>query len=607
MKNKLTLLLTLLMALCLVFALASCGEIETDTESQADTEAESSTDMENVTSSDTDVESDTNKGTETETDTETESDVLEHEHVEEIIPAVAPTCTEEGLTEGKKCSECGEVLVEQEMVEAYGHKFENDYTCKTCGDVIVTSEGLEYELDAETNTYKVIGIGICEDSNIVIPYTYNELPVTTIGTEAFDDLNSLISVTIPNSVTSIGDSAFFCCTSIEKVIIGNSVTSIGERAFYGCESLKSLTIGEGVTLIGEEAFSECTSLTSVTIPNSVTSIGWGAFSGCSSLSHVAIGKGVTTIESVAFDNCYSLKSITIPNSVNSIGLCAFENCYKLVEVYNLSSLSITSAPWDNGGVGSYAKVVHTSLEEQSILETINDYIFMTWEGKYYLMEYVGNETELTLPESYNGNNYEIYQYAFYRDDITKVAIPNSVTSIGESAFKQCTSLASLTIPSGVTSIGYSAFMFCENLRSITIPNSVTFIGDKAFSGCTFKYNEYYLGNEKNPYVVLIKAKDKSITSCTINETTKVIYEDAFRGCTSLKSVTIGSSVTAIGSYAFRGCTSLTIYCEATEQPSGWNSNWNYSNRPVYWYSEEAPTTEGNYWHYGDNGEIVVWE
>ena len=137
----------------------------------------------------------------------------------------------------------------------------------------------------------------------------------------------------------------------------------------------------------------------------------------------------------------------------------------------------------------------------------------------------------------------------------------TVTGIGK-----CTD-TDVVIPSEyrgipVTSIGMSAFEDCKSLTSITIPDSVTSIGHSAFSGCTsLEFNEYenayYLGNEANPYVGLVNAKDTSITSVAIHENTRFIYSDAFSGCTSLASVTIPDSVTSIDYYAFSGCTSLT--------------------------------------------------
>ena len=190
-----------------------------------------------------------------------------------------------------------------------------------------------------------------------------------------------------------------------------------------------------------------------------------------------------------------------------------------------------------------------------------------------------------------------------------VIIPNGVTSIGDDAFYLCTSLESVTIPDSVTSIGGSAFSGCTSLTSVTIPDSVTEIGGGAFYNSTsLEYNEYdnayYLGNDKNPYVILIKAKSRNITSCTINENTRFILMSAFYDCTSLTSVTIGDSVTYIGYSAFRGCSSLTsvyipssvteigesafddsctkltIYCEVASATSGWEMRWSYC--PVVW-------------------------
>ena len=114
----------------------------------------------------------------------------------------------------------------------------------------------------------------------------------------------------------------------------------------------------------------------------------------------------------------------------------------------------------------------------------------------------------------------------------------------------------------VTSIGNGAFRYCESLTSVTIPNSVTSIGDFAFEGCnSLQYNEYdgasYLGNNQNPYVVLVKAKSIEITTCDINTQCKIIYVYAFSYCSGLTSVTIPNSVTSIGWSAFENCSGLT--------------------------------------------------
>jgi BspA type Leucine rich repeat region (6 copies) len=263
---------------------------------------------------------------------------------------------------------------------------------------------------------------------VIIPDNIFGLPVTSIGSGAFQYCNSLTSVTIPNSVTSIGSSAFQHCASLTSVTIPNSVTSIGDWAFYGCPSLTTITVDvlnsvyssvagvlfdkskttliqypEGktgsytitnsVTSIGDQAFSVCSSLTSVTIPNSVTNLGSHAFFFCTSLTSVTIGNSVTSIRDNAFDSCTSLTNVTIGNSVTNIGYMAFSLCSSL----------------------------------------------------------------------------------------TSVTIPNSVTSIGYGAFAGC-SLTSITIPDSVTSIGSSAFAGCTSLTAAYFKGNAPSADSSVFGG-----------------------------------------------------------------------------------------------------------------------------
>ena len=264
-------------------------------------------------------------------------------HTEVIDEAVAPTCTETGLTEGKHCSTCGEVLIKQETINA-GHILA-DGKCENCD--YTYSVGLEFTSNDDGTCY-VSSIGTCTDTDIVIPPTSPDGDsVTSICDWAFFHCDSLISVVIPDSVTNIGVGAFSDCYSLTSVVIPNNVITIGDYVFHGCISLTSVVIPDSVTSIGECAFFLCDNLTSVVFPDSVTSIGVSAFFGCISLTSVAIPDSVTTIGNSTFSACSSLTSVVIPDSVTTIGNDAFESCYSLKDVYYTGS----EAEWSEISVG----------------------------------------------------------------------------------------------------------------------------------------------------------------------------------------------------------------------------------------------------------------
>ena len=391
-------------------------------------------------------------------------------------------------------------------VKKTGHSISGN-SCVNCGQP--ASEGLAMVLISE-GEYTVSGIGTCTDTEILIPTTYNDLPVVSVEASAF--LNN---------------------TAITSVVLPDGITSIGENAFNGCESLTSVTFGKNsqVSSIGPGAFNYCYSLESITIPESVTNIGSDAFIYCYGLRSVTFGENsqLTSIGEGAFNWCESLESITIPASVTSIGEWAFVECYRLVEVWNLSKLNITAGSEDNGYVGYYAKRVETEPSESYVYTDENGYVIY-YDGKVKaLINYIGNETKLTIPAGIT----EINGYAFsYCESLKSITVPDSVTSIGDGAFNWCESLESITIPDGVKSIGNHAFAGCSALESITIPDSVLNIGDSAFEGCT------------------------ALESITIPDSVLSIGYSAFEECTALKSITIPGSVLSIGDNAFKECTAL---------------------------------------------------
>ena len=493
------------------------------------------------------------------------------------------------------------------------------------------SDGLQLEYkELDDGTVEITRFASATSTNIELPSTIDGRSVTSIGDGAFcaDDnvynieaCRNLTSIVIPDSVTSIGDGAFYKCTSLTEIVVdsnnksytskegilcdknletiiccprgksGNftipdSVTSIADSAFEGCESLTSVIIPDSVTSIGDSAFRYCTSLTDVTIPDSVTSMGDWAFEYCTSLISVIISNSVTSIGDGAFYNCTNLTDVTIPDSVTSIDYEAFYNCT------NLTSITISDSV--------------TSIENRvfkgctSLTEIIVDYNNKSYISKDGVLLDKNLETIICCPGGKAGNFTipdsvtSIEDYAFYNcTSLTDVTIPDSVTSIGYEAFYNCTSLTDVMIPDSVINIGDSAFYNCTSLTDVTIPDSVTSIGNRAFSSCTS------LTNVTIPDSV-INIGNSAFYNCT--SLTDIIIPDsvtsigwyAFEYCSSLIDITIPKSITSIGSSAFNGCDSLTdIYYSGTE------SEWNEisiggsaipSNVTIHYESEPVTTT-----------------
>lgn len=268
----------------------------------------------------------------------------------------------------------------------------------------------------------------------------------------------------------------------------------------------------------------------------------------------------------------------------------------------------------------------------------------TYDNKGYVVSGIGTctDTEIVIPLEYMGLPIvEIGSKAFYKcTNITSVTISNNVTEIGKSAFygcealqkitipsklnvlsesvfSGCKSLKNITIPNGVTEIGANAFSSCSELTSITIPDSVTYIGKGAFYKCTkiVSMTLPFVGEKKDRsgytnfgYIFGTSSGNSQVPKSLINVVItggNILDDNAFNGCSGIRSITLPNSLLFIGHYVFQNCTNLerivipksvtyigsrvfvncpksTIYCKANKQPAEWDASWNYENRPILW-------------------------
>ena len=445
-----------------------------------------------------------------------------------------------------------------------------------------------YTYEVENGEATITDVDTSISGDVVIPSALGGHDVTIIGDLAFSSCDSLTSVTIPDSVIMIGNSAFDWCDSLTSITIPGSVTTIGDFAFSSCDSLKSVILSDGVTSIGDSAFVYCTSLESIavdknnefyssvdgvlfnknktmlirypagderssySIPDSVTTIEDHAFYYCTSLTSITIPDSVIGIGDYAFCYCTSLTSIAIPDSVTSIGDDAFSFCENLLDI--IIGANVTEIGQDAFYRSSYYN--NTS-------NWVDDVLYI---GEYLL------EANSSISDSYiikSGTKVIANNSFAFCSNLTNVIIPESIITIGNNAFENCT-FTSINIPNGVRTIGEEAFSFCQNLESVTIPSSVTSIGCGAFAPCRSlpkiivdSDNVAYLNDsngvlfDKNKTVLIQYPSGNIADSYTIPSTVSSIADKAFYFCYDLTSINIPNNVTTIGEYSFSTCYGLT--------------------------------------------------
>lgn len=444
--------------------------------------------------------------------------------------------------------------------------------CPAC-DHYKESEGLLFDLLPD-GTYEVIGTkvenGVVSiDANMIIPATYNGVPVTSIADNAFAGSQYVDKVTIPSSITHIGDSAFRNCIYFKSITIpeDSNLTTIGDYAFSGDVLLTSFYIPEKVNNIGESILSGCKNIEKITvadgnenylvdnnglfnttytelisftpkssttefvIPKSISKIHAGAFYFSLNLQKLSFEEGskITQILDTTFKFCSGLKDeIILPSGITSIGNEAFFSCTRLEGIILPEGLTKIG----KNAFDSCQSVVNFTLPQT--LKTIGD---------------------------------EAFRSCFA---VSTITIPVSVTSIGRLAFIGCTSLSEIHIPKNVYTIGFNPFYGCKSLKSITVDDRNTRY--KSVDGNLYTKNgktliSYALGNDSSSFILPNDVEEigfgafysaQKIENITFNTGLKKISDEAFLRCTNLKSISNLEGIESIGVKAFAECSNLGI-------------------------------------------------
>ena len=454
--------------------------------------------------------------------------------------------------------------------------------------------------------------------------------VKSIGSSAFEDCTGLTSLTLSEGLQSVGGSAFEGCTGLKSLIIPSTVNSISMNAFRNCKAIADVYCYAQTVPNTDDAAFDGTPTESATLHVPSSAVGaykaswpWSDFkeiksigdsSGDDPKGRVTIdglmyylsgseaevatygeylefnefckycgtpysgdivipstvtygGKSyaVTSIGNDAFNYCQDMTSISIPNTVTIIGESAFSNCKKLVSI---------TIPKAVNSIGEYAFYRCSSINEM-IVESGNK-TYDSREGCNAIVETSTNKilygcNSTTVPDGI----VSIEDNAFTGcSGLEKMAIPNSVTYIGTSAFSDCSALATVT---GIPNLSLGMFENCKSLTFIEIPDDITIIGQFAFRGCT------------------------GLTSVIIPDNVITIGSNSFTGCSNIKSITIGSGVTEIGSGAFElgwnNETLVDVYCKALNPPTAKNAfskieqtTLHVKEESIDAYKKEAPWT-----------------
>ena len=496
----------------------------------------------------------------------------------------------------------------RDALKGSGHYTKTDYTgtmTQWCdidfANVYANPMAITHTQGFRINGHLLRNIVIPDSVTVIKPYVFcgNDYidtlimanSVREVGDSAFWRCNSIKSITFSDSLERIGDGVFEDLFNLEDLALPTTLKYIGKTAFKGC-GITTLTIPDSVAIVNDSAFKDCLAVTSLYIPNSVLYIGKGAFSGCFKLENVVFDDSVRAkIDENAFSGCSNLTSIDVPATVDTIE----NNAFLLIANVNYLGQA-TGTPWGALCVNCYLQdslyyLDSTKIELRSSHRFINsapipNTVTIIGDNAFRVrdrLRSVDIPTNLTALGS----------GAFSITPITSMVLPNTLRTMGDSVFMSCRKLRHVILPDSLNSIGASTFYSCDSLDSVTIPASLQYIERDAFYYCSaltsinlpdnlINIGNYAFGNCSGLSTVVIPDK------------TETVGDYAFSYCSRLEKAVIGKSVINMGSGSFFNCHNLdTIVFKSFVPP---NSDYNIFNRTdtVYLVVPCSPQAIQNY-------------
>lgn len=368
---------------------------------------------------------------------------------------------------------------------------------------------------AEGSQLKSIGVSAFSGTNPAHPrFKEIQIPnsVETIGTNAFQNCQDLESITLPASLKTIESSAFSYCLNLSEIRLPTSLKAIQSYVFDGCSSLETVfydgSLAQWSRINTSNGFLGYSSPSLVMgdytaqfipvkdendpdpPPKTVTITKYTGTESTVILPSTINSWPVTKIGEDAFQDNTTITSVTIPANVTEIGSNAFAGCT------NLTSVNY-GGDWSNLTIQSGNPAVEDAAKDAAN-EQLFDFEFTPDNTAVIVNNYKckGTAADVTIPSRYKGKPVTaINNAAFPNSAVTSVTIPDSITSIPDAAFVNCSKLTNISIPNSVTYIGFSAFSSCTSLKSITLPSSLSTIGNSAFAGCPSSMTVTYPGSK----------------------------------------------------------------------------------------------------------------